>query len=449
MRRSPNQYPEAPHRRLLKLCQRIKMDFPEYMEKMGRQVVTFGVVMAINFPLFLLVWGYRGTKDNESLVLRIIATLLCLGLAGKSAWPVALKKWLPIYWYMTLCFTLPFFFIYLALVNGGDTLWLMNLMSSVFFLYLLTDVISALLLLIVGALLAYGVFCFFHSAFVYHSEPVTFLGVFITLASAILIASLFSRNRDLITKQKLSVMSMVAGSIAHELRTPLASIKFAMEGLLRHLPSLLRVYDSYYQQNPTEKPPIRSSHFETIKKIPASISREISRSNLIIDGILKNIKVNGIRRENFIKFSVNKIILQVMSDYPFDCDEDKAKIAYHCSQDFMVDGDPELFIHVLFNLIKNAFYFIDSSGKGEISIQLIQQPHKNCLIFKDTARGIEKKSIPHLFDRFYSQRKNGTGIGLAFCKLVVEAFQGKIACDSILGEHTTFYLTFPKKPDQQ
>ena len=51
--------------------------------------------------------------------------------------------------------------------------------------------------------------------------------------------------------------------------------------------------------------------------------------------------------------------------------------------------------------------------------------------------------VSHIFDWFYAHTRHGTGIGLAFCKTVIESFGGTIVCDSIEGEYTTFILKLP------
>jgi len=56
--------------------------------------------------------------------------------------------------------------------------------------------------------------------------------------------------------------------------------------------------------------------------------------------------------------------------------------------------------------------------------------------------------LPHIFTRFYTwsadrNQSTGTGIGLAFCRSVMESFGGTIDCKSQLGEYTEFTLAFP------
>jgi len=54
--------------------------------------------------------------------------------------------------------------------------------------------------------------------------------------------------------------------------------------------------------------------------------------------------------------------------------------------------------------------------------------------------------LPKIFDRFFSSTHHGSGIGLAFCKLVMQAYGGNITCQSQQGEFTEFVLSFPVVP---
>ena len=84
--------------------------------------------------------------------------------------------------------------------------------------------------------------------------------------------------------------------------------------------------------------------------------------------------------------------------------------------------------------------------KGAIFITVDRgDPHFNQLIFKDTAKGIPQNQCKTIFEPFFTRDKHGgTGIGLSFCKQVMESFGGKISCESVAGEYTTFQLYFPE-----
>lgn len=63
--------------------------------------------------------------------------------------------------------------------------------------------------------------------------------------------------------------------------------------------------------------------------------------------------------------------------------------------------------------------------------------------FRDSGTGISADILPKIFDLFFSQTHHGSGIGLAFCKIVMESYGGKIECKSAEGEFTEFILSFP------
>ncbi|ARG98815.1 histidine kinase [Legionella micdadei] len=99
--------------------------------------------------------------------------------------------------------------------------------------------------------------------------------------------------------------------------------------------------------------------------------------------------------------------------------------------------------HVLFNLLKNALYVIATAQKGEITIWTEKRDKFNTLYFKDSAIGMSSQQLSKLFNHFYTTTFMGTGIGLSFCKLVMNRFGGDIRCDAKEGCYTQFLLSFP------
>ena len=91
------------------------------------------------------------------------------------------------------------------------------------------------------------------------------------------------------------------------------------------------------------------------------------------------------------------------------------------------------------NLIKNAYIHNGPNVKIEVTAE------NNKLYLKDYGKGIEKEIIKKIFDKFFTQSRSGTGIGLSFCKLIMEDIGGSIKCESIVGKYTNFILNFPKK----
>ncbi len=108
-------------------------------------------------------------------------------------------------------------------------------------------------------------------------------------------------------------------------------------------------------------------------------------------------------------------------------------------------GDRELLRRVLVNLLDNALKYTPPRGKITVSVDWLP-PDAVLFAVADTGPGIPPEHLDRIFDRFArvpGQRTKGTGIGLAFCKLAVEAHGGRIWVESRPGEGATFKFVLP------
>ncbi|MCB8965333.1 MAG: HAMP domain-containing sensor histidine kinase [Chloroflexota bacterium] len=113
-----------------------------------------------------------------------------------------------------------------------------------------------------------------------------------------------------------------------------------------------------------------------------------------------------------------------------------------------VQADRELVGRVLDNLIGNALKHTRSGG--HITLCAATNGPGLVLHVADTGEGIPAEAAVHIFDKFYQVRdaqgkpvRRGTGLGLSFCKLVVEAHNGRIWVESQPGQGSTFSFTLP------
>ncbi len=111
---------------------------------------------------------------------------------------------------------------------------------------------------------------------------------------------------------------------------------------------------------------------------------------------------------------------------------------------------------VLMNLLINARQAMPNGG--HILIRLSHDPAHNTvdLMVRDTGSGIPPDKLPRIFDRFFTTKsgpdasgKGGTGLGLSFCRDVIEAHHGRIRVESTPGKGTAFTLKLPavKQPE--
>lgn len=104
-------------------------------------------------------------------------------------------------------------------------------------------------------------------------------------------------------------------------------------------------------------------------------------------------------------------------------------------------GDKTKLQEVFRNLLKNAY---EAALSGQ-SIEFSAKKQGDTYIFSisDTGNGIPSEHLDTLFQPFVTHKSNGTGIGLAVCKQVVEAHHGTISVSSEIGVGTTFLITLP------
>jgi signal transduction histidine kinase/response regulator RpfG family c-di-GMP phosphodiesterase len=109
--------------------------------------------------------------------------------------------------------------------------------------------------------------------------------------------------------------------------------------------------------------------------------------------------------------------------------------------------DLEKFDKVLYNLLSNAMKF--TSSGGSITVSVLSRGDHCLLKVRDTGIGIREDQIPHLFERFrqaegsISRNYEGSGLGLALVKELVELHGGKVMVESVYGEGTTFSVWLP------
>ncbi len=109
-------------------------------------------------------------------------------------------------------------------------------------------------------------------------------------------------------------------------------------------------------------------------------------------------------------------------------------VFYSEVEELMMDFDEAKVQHIIYNLISNALKFTNEDGKVVIHAKQETKEEQKFLriIVKDTGIGISEERLPHIFDRFYqvdnssTRRGEGTGIGLALVKELVDLMQGKI-----------------------
>ncbi len=235
---------------------------------------------------------------------------------------------------------------------------------------------------------------------------------------------------------------LLSSSMAHELRTPLTAISVTATSLIKYLDFFINKYKT--TRKDIDDDYIPDPQLSLISNSLDNILNSTRNANQFINMILTNLSSKKVEIGRRIQCSIKECLDLSIMEYALPTDYIN-KVDITGVKDFLFYGDQNLIKHIFFNLFKNAFYFIDKAGKGAITIWTTENFDYHQLHFKDTGTGIDKEKISKIFERFFTaDTHHGTGVGLAFCKLVMETIGGDILCESEAGEYITFILSFPK-----
>jgi len=247
-------------------------------------------------------------------------------------------------------------------------------------------------------------------------------------------------EQDLLQARRQTIMSL-ASHIAHELSTPLSAIHAAVGSLGEHWPELVQGYRRGMEAGHAGTIPEPTLEF--LNNTPRMVLSLVDRTNMLVRLLLMNAAEDAEDRSGYLLFPIRRCIDDALRTYPLR--QGEQSLIRVEGTGFDVFGSDLLLSYVIYNLLKNSLDAINEARKGEIRMILEPGAARHRLLFRDTGTGISSQALPHIFDEFYSGKGagRGTGMGLPFCRRVVNALGGDIECRSREGEFTEFELAFP------
>lgn len=228
----------------------------------------------------------------------------------------------------------------------------------------------------------------------------------------------------LLNKEK-KFLNDIISDITHQLKTPLAS--------------LIMFNDILCDINEVDE--------ETIKDCISSSKSQLDRMEWLVLNLLKLARLEA----GSIRFNNNEVLLsdtinKAIKPFEILMEANNQKLILIGSDNIIFKHDPNWTAEALSNLIKNAIEH--SSKNSNISIICDDGPLSVRIKIIDEGKGIPKKEINKIFQRFYrgqeSLNPNSIGIGLSLTKSIIEGQDGEIRVISEEGVGTTFIITMYK-----
>jgi two-component system CAI-1 autoinducer sensor kinase/phosphatase CqsS len=393
--------------------------------------------------IFFFLFKYVYHLPYENLWLRLIGTLLCLSAAFWPRLPEKLQPYFPYYWHISMIFVLPFLFTVNLIMNQYHDLWLY---WEIFMLFVLIMFVPHWLLflfdLVVGVILAI-IFCMLTAPNIqiYPDFDITLYSIVIIFSIVAGYGFSFSNWQSMKideqrkAEEKNLALQALAGSIAHEMRNPLGQISHNLDEIDQELPLSI---------NGKEPALMSAGNIETVKKRISQAKLALNRGLHIIAMTLENFKNEEVAREDFKILSAAAATRKALNEYGYASEHERQMIRLESSDDFMFRGDENSYLLVIYNLLINALYFLQTVRDGHITITIEPDYPANRILFRDNGPGISPEILSRIFTPFFtSSKKGGTGLGLAFCRRIMRSFGGDITCNSEKDKYTEFVLSFP------
>ena len=215
------------------------------------------------------------------------------------------------------------------------------------------------------------------------------------------------------------------GNIAHELRTPMTTIKGFIDGML----------DGTIPQE-------ENQHYLTI------VSQETGRLARLVQNMLDITKLEAgevpVHARNYDLWkTVNDVVL---SDEQ-RIEDGRIDIRGLGGPPMMIFADPDFVHQVVYNIVDNAIKFTPEGGT--ISFEAQKKGGMVEVRIENTGSGIAPEALPFVFERFYKEDRSrgmntrGSGLGLHICKILVNLSGGQIHAESEEGQWCRFVFTLP------
>lgn len=388
-----------------------------------------GLFIFLGHALYGWIWSAWLPQPYESLTLRVIASLLGCSLMTRQISHDPGSRLTQVVFGLVFWLELPVLFSWMYLCNSGSAVWLATMAVMVLIYYQATDWRLATVGTMTGALLAWGLFHYLGPTVptIPENQRAVHAMVFAFAWTCALVLSLSSANRR---REHLASTLATMGIMAHELRTPLSTVALIGDAI----------------QLEVERQP-DNPRAPQLDKLALRLHTLVRNMNHQINMQIANAKLLQLPRYTELVFAA-KLVNAVVAAYPYPSSRQRECVKVLVHNDFIFCSSSTQFSQVLDNLIKNALHSLVAADSryphGALRIEVGLLKERGRIVVTDDGMGIDAALLPQIFNPFFSSNHGtGHGLGLAFCRQVVQGAGGSIHVKSAYAVGAIFTIELP------
>jgi signal transduction histidine kinase/DNA-binding response OmpR family regulator len=234
-------------------------------------------------------------------------------------------------------------------------------------------------------------------------------------------ASLYERQRSILNATRLLTMGKMMSEITHDLKKPLTNIKGILQ-LLKEKWSDTKAKEKFFDM----------------------VEQEIFRLNGLAKEIVNFSNPNKYELE---KKDIRLTLQRALNLVKRDLDTRKINLKWDYQEVPPIFVNENGIMEILLNIILNAIEAMPEGGELRVSLKPHQEPKKKGqylqICIADTGCGIAPENLSRISDRYFTTKKDGTGLGLAVVERIIKAHGGFVSVKSELGKGTSFFVNLP------
>jgi signal transduction histidine kinase len=231
---------------------------------------------------------------------------------------------------------------------------------------------------------------------------------------------LIAAQEQLLRSERMAAIGELVASVAHEMRSPLSSIRLNLQIIGRAL----------------GKETVFHEHYEI------AFDQVLQMERMFSD-LLNYSKPLEIQKKDV---SVETLIDRCLKELEGELSARNIKVGQGIAPDLPpIIGDPDKIEQVLINVLKNALEASSRNGRIQVSAAAEESSSGATLTITvaDRGAGISRRNLKIIFQPFFTTKEKGTGLGLTIVKKIMDAHHGSILIESQEGEGTSVRLTLP------
>lgn len=249
----------------------------------------------------------------------------------------------------------------------------------------------------------------------------------------IILAAFYLTVRTMLRQKKLAkIKNDFINNMTHEFKTPIATISLAVDAMRNEKVLEDREKISYFN---------------------GIIKEENQRMNRQVETILKASQLEKQEVDlNLKPVHIHEVIKDVVDNFALQLEDRKGKVELALNaQNDTIEADEVHLSNLVNNLVDNALKYSKENTPPVVKLSTQSNGKKFSLKIEDNGIGMNRDTLKKIFERFYRAHTGnihnvkGFGLGLSYVKTMVEAHDGDIKAESILGKGSTFTVDLPLK----